>query len=82
MKWLSLCLSLASRALVNPPLARDLLTVAWRFRRRDWFRQPPFVPVPSKPYVAWRMYTAFGDPDAVPTVREVIRYARWARRGE
>jgi hypothetical protein len=82
MKWLSLCLSLALRALVNPVLARDLVTIAWRFRRRDWFRRAPFLPVPSKQYVAWRMYTAFGDHHAVPTVRDVIRYARWAHRGE
>ena len=81
MKWLSLSLSLAIRALVNPALARDLLTVAWRFRRRDWFRRPPFLPVPSGRYVAWRMYTAFGDARAVPTVEDVVRYARWARRG-
>jgi hypothetical protein len=41
----------------------------------------PFLPVPSKEYVAWRMYTAFGDHHAVPGVQDVIRYARWARRG-
>ena len=82
VKWLSLSVSLALRALVNPSLARDLMTVAWRFRRRDWFRRLPFLPVPSKQYVAWRMYTAFGDHHAVPTVPDVIRYARWARRGE
>jgi len=81
MKWLPLTLSLALRALVNPPLARDLMTVAWRFRRRGWFRRAPFLPVPAREYVAWRMYTAFGDRDAVPTVDDVVRYARWARRG-
>ncbi|HEV8409962.1 MAG TPA: hypothetical protein VGQ30_05590 [Gemmatimonadaceae bacterium] len=81
MKWLSLSLALALRALVNPRLARDLITVAWRFRRRDWLTHAPFLPVPSKEYVAWRMYTAFGDHDAVPSMRDVIRYARWARRG-
>lgn len=82
MKWLTLSLSLALQAIVNPALARDLVTVAWRFRRRDWFRRAPFLPVPSGEYVAWRMYTAFGDPRAVPTAHDVIRYARWARRGE
>ena len=82
MKWLTLSLSLALHAIVNPALARDLVTVAWRFRRRDWYRRAPFLPVPSREYVAWRMYTAFGDQRAVPTVRDVIRYARWARRGE
>jgi hypothetical protein len=81
MKWLSLSLSLALRAAVNPSLARDLLTVAWRFRRRDWMRRAPFLPVPSRTYLAWRMYTAFGDRHAVPSVEEVVRYARWARRG-
>lgn len=81
MKWLSLSLSLAARAIVNPALARDLVTVAWRFRRRDWLTRPPFLPVPSRTYLAWRMYTAFGDSQAVPTVQDVIRYARWARRG-
>jgi hypothetical protein len=81
MKWLSLSLSLALRAVVNPALARDLLSVAWRFRRRGWISHPPFLPVPSKEYIAWRMYTAFGDHHAVPTVHDVIRYARWARRG-
>jgi hypothetical protein len=81
MKWLTLSFSLALRAVVNPPLARDLVTVAWRFRRRGWLRRAPFLPVPSRDYIAWRMYTAFGDHDAVPTVEDVIRYARWARRG-
>lgn len=81
MKWLSLSLSLALRAVVDPSLARDLITVAWRFRRRDWYRRLPFLPVPSGEYVAWRMYTAFGDHNAVPRVRDVIRYARWARHG-
>jgi hypothetical protein len=80
MKWLSLSVALALRALVNPRLARDLVTVAWRFRRRGWLTRAPFLPVPSREYIAWRMYTAFGDHHAVPTVEDVIRYARWAVR--
>jgi hypothetical protein len=82
VKWLSLSLSLALRAALNPALALDLLTVAWRFRRRDWFRRVPFLPVPSREYVTWRMYTAFGDHHAVPKADDVVRYARWARRGQ
>jgi hypothetical protein len=27
--------------------------------------------------VRWRMYTAYGDEEAVPPVEDVIRYARW-----
>jgi hypothetical protein len=60
---------LAARAAVRPALAADLVRVAWRFRRRAWWRRFPFLPVPSMPYVRWRMQTAYGDPDALPLAR-------------
>lgn len=80
MRWLSLVLALAPRAVVRPTLAVDLLRVAWRFRARGWWRRPPFLPVPPDEYVRWRMYTAYGDEAAVPPVEDVIRYARWVGR--
>jgi hypothetical protein len=52
----------------------------WRFRRRKWYRNWPFLPTPSRDYVRWRMHTAYGDYDAVPPVEDVVRYARWAVR--
>jgi hypothetical protein len=73
--------TLTLRALRNPALGVALLRVAWRFRRRGWYRRPPFLPVPSRDYVRWRMYTAYGDYDAVPPAEDVVRYARWAVRG-
>ena len=80
MSWSRLTLSLALRAFRNPHLALALLRVAWRFRRRGWFRRPPFLPIPDRQYTRWRMLTAYGDPDAVPPVDDVVRYARWAVR--
>ena len=77
MTWLRLVLALALRALVRPALAADLLRVAWRFRRRGWWRRFPFLPLPSREYVRWRMHTAYGDADAVPPAEDVVRYARW-----
>lgn len=77
---LSLILQLIPRALVSPSLARALLVVAWRFRRNHWYARPPFLPLPARDYLRWRMYTAYGDADAVPPVADVIRYARWAAR--
>jgi hypothetical protein len=38
----------------------------------------PFLPLPDKAYVRWRMYTAYGDYDAVPPAEDIERYARWA----
>ena len=76
--WLRLSLALAARAAVRPALARDLLRVAWRFRDRRWYRRFPFLPLPARDYVRWRMHTAYGEYDAVPPTDDVIRYARWA----
>ena len=77
--WLSLTARLGARALVNPRLARDLLGTAWAFRRRDWWHRPPFLPLPDRTYLRWRMYTAYADENAVPPVDDVVRFARWRR---
>jgi hypothetical protein len=79
LSWLSLTLRLTARAALNPRLAVDLLRTAWAFRRRDWWRQAPFVPLPDREYLRWRMYTAYGDENAVPPVADVIGFARWRR---
>jgi hypothetical protein len=77
---LSLLLRLVPRALASPRLAFALLAVAWRFRRNRWWARPPFLPLPDRDYLRWRMYTAYGDRDATPPIGDVIRYARWAAR--
>jgi len=77
--WPSLTLRLALRAVVNPRLAIDLLRLTWSFRARDWYRRPPFLPLPPREYLRWRMFTAYGDEDAVPPLEDVVRFARWRR---
>ena len=79
MTWLNLTIRLLARAAVNPRLAVDLLRTAWAFRRREWWRQVPFLPLPDRAYLRWRMYTAYGDESAVPPVQDVIGFARWRR---
>ncbi len=82
MGWTRVTLELMLRALRHPPLAADLLRVAWRFRARGWYRRFPFLPLPARDYVRWRMHTAYGDHDAVPTAAEIERYARWVGSGQ
>ena len=77
--WPSLSLRLAIRALANPRLAVDLLRLAWSFRARGWYRRPPFLPLPPREYLRWRMFTAYGDEAAVPSLEDVVRFARWRR---
>ena len=78
MTWERLSLALALRSVMHPTLALDLVRVAWRFRAREWYRRAPFLPLPDATYLKWRMYTAYGDFDAVPSPDEVERYVRWA----
>jgi hypothetical protein len=80
MGWGRLLTGLTVRAIVSPTLARDLARVAWRLRARRWFVRWPFLPVPSRDYMRWRMYTAYGDEHVVPPVADVVRYARWVAR--
>jgi len=77
--WIALTATLLLRGVVNPRLALDLLKAAWAFRRRHWWRRPPFLPLPDSEYLRWRMYTAYADEAAVPPVDDVIRFARWRR---
>jgi hypothetical protein len=78
MSWSRLSFALARRAIIRPRLAVSLLTVAWRFRSRRWYTRFPFLPLPDRTYLRWRMHTAYGDHDAVPPAADVERYATWA----
>jgi hypothetical protein len=75
-KLLARAMALAAR---KPHLMPTMARAAWRFRRRGWWRRPPFLPLPSGAYVAWRAETAFGAEDAVPEARLLERYLRWTR---
>lgn len=78
MSWFGLSIALTARAAVRPRLAVALLRVAWRFRARGWYRQFPFLPLPDRDYLGWRMYTAYGDAAIVPPPHDVEQYALWA----
>jgi hypothetical protein len=77
--WSSLAVRLAARAALRPRLALDLLRTIWAFRRLEWWRRPPFLPLPDQDYLRWRMYTAYADANAVPPADDVVRFARWRR---
>lgn len=78
MSWTRLSLVLALRAVGQPSTGAALVRVAWRFRRRHWWRRFPFLPLPARDYLRWRMHTAYGEYDAVPPAEDIIRFARWA----
>ncbi|HEY4131084.1 MAG TPA: hypothetical protein VGM50_10725 [Gemmatimonadaceae bacterium] len=78
--WLSLGATLALRGLRNPRTGVALVRVGWRFRARGWYARFPFLPLPERQYLRWRMYTAYGNEDAVPPADDIVKYARWATK--
>ena len=80
MRYTKTLVRLAALAVRRPALVPALLAAAWRFRRRGWYRVPPFLPLPPADYLDWRMHTAYGEEAVAPDARELARYLRWSRR--
>jgi len=68
---------LAARSLIHPRLLVLLPRAAWRFRARDWWRRPPFLPLPPRDYIRWRLHTAFGNEQAEPDLHQLQAYLAW-----
>jgi hypothetical protein len=44
-----------------------------------WWRRRPFLPVPSREYLGFRLLTQYGDQDARPAAADVVNYLAWCR---
>lgn len=71
---------LVGHLILRPRLYGAAVRAAWRFRRRGWYRVPPFLPLPSPEYLDWRLHTAYGEEGAGPSAHEFERYLRWMDR--
>lgn len=80
MHYGRIVLRFAALSLRHPLLFGPLLVAAWRFRARRWWAKPPFLPLPPRKYLEWRMHTAFGSTEAVPEAHQLARYLRWTRQ--
>jgi hypothetical protein len=58
----------------------ELLRICWTFRHRTWRRRFPFLPLPPKNYLQWRIETAYGG-KSFKNLRwqDIAAYARWHR---
>ncbi|HLI15074.1 MAG TPA: hypothetical protein VKV23_03355 [Acidimicrobiales bacterium] len=44
-----------------------------------WWRRAPFLPVPDRRWLAFRLTTAYGAPDATPRPADVVEHLAWLR---
>ncbi|MCX7620643.1 MAG: hypothetical protein N2037_07355 [Acidimicrobiales bacterium] len=65
--------------LVRPGLWWIALVMLVRLARPGWWRQPPFLPLPDRAYLRFRLQTMYGDPDHEPEPADLITYLKWCR---
>ena len=63
----------------RPSLWPEALRTLVAFTPRDWWRHAPFLPVPRRTYLRWRMQTAYGSSDAAPVAADLIHFLEWRR---
>jgi len=47
--------------------------------RSGWWRTAPYLPLPDRAYLRFRMQTMYGDPDRSPEPADVVTYLHWCR---
>ncbi|MEO7442572.1 MAG: hypothetical protein ABIW46_03455 [Acidimicrobiales bacterium] len=61
----------------------DLWTTALRNCRAlapsGWWRRPPFLPLPDRDYLAFRLETMYGGSSPAPVPSDVVTYLEWCR---
>jgi hypothetical protein len=65
--------------LLRPSLWGIALKQLFRLAQPGWWRHAPFLPLPPSDYLAFRMVTQYGSPDAAMSPDDVISYLQWCR---
>ena len=64
----------------RPRIWGEALRTASAMARRDWWRTPPFLPLPDRAYLSWRIATAYGSASTPPDPADLVTYLEWRRR--
>ena len=65
--------------LVRPWLWPTAVAQVVALAPRGWWRRKPFLPVPDREYLRFRMQTQYGDPDHPPEADDLLTYLKWCR---
>lgn len=64
----------------RPDLWVTGLRQGWRMVPVGWWRRRPFLPVPTREYLRFRLLTQYGDADARPPAGDVVAYLEWCKQ--
>jgi hypothetical protein len=64
----------------RPRVWGEALRTLMALSRDGWWRKPPFLPIPNRAYLRWRIATAYGDPKASMDPDDLVAYLRWRHR--
>lgn len=64
---------------VRPTLWGIAVVQMFRLARPGWWRRAPFLPVPDRDYLRFRLETQYGDPDHPIEPADIVAYLRWCR---
>jgi hypothetical protein len=62
----------------RPALWPTAVGQAVRLARPGWWKRPPFLPLPDRDYVRFRMQTAYGS-SGHPDPEDLVAYLNWCR---
>lgn len=73
-------LRVAPALLRRPDLWWTAAVQVRRLARAGWWRRPPFLPLPDRTYLRFRMVTAYGgDGRRAPEPDDLVSYLEWCR---
>lgn len=64
----------------HPSLWWVALRTWWRTTPGDWYRTRPFLPVPDRDYLTFRLVTQYGRNDAPVEPEDVLNYLAWCQQ--
>lgn len=71
--------SIVIAVLCRPSLWITALTQLIRLTPRRWWAQAPFLPVPTREYIRFRVLTQYGERGHTLEVADVLSYLRWLK---
>ncbi len=70
---------MAAAVVARPALWRPALRQLRVLAPDRWWSRRPFLPLPDREWMGFRMTTAYGSPDAPLVVDDVVTWLRWSK---